>query len=85
MLTYVRLLTIIFSFYFPQSETTGGGGAISVAVGGAVDVHSCDFYNNRAEKGKGGAVTIGKKRWFYISTLNTFDHTVTCAKSIGTY
>ena len=27
----------------------------------------------------------GKKRWFYISTLNTCDHTVTCADSIGTY
>ena len=27
----------------------------------------------------------GKKRWFYISTLNTLDHTVICADSIGTY
>ena len=27
----------------------------------------------------------GKKRWFCISTLNTFDHTVICADSIGTY
>ena len=28
---------------------------------------------------------LRKKRWFYVSTLNTFDHTVICADSIGTY
>ena len=42
----------------PQSETTGGGGAVAVAVGGVVDVHSCDFYRNRAAKGKGGAFYV---------------------------
>ena len=27
---------------------------------------------------------VRNNRWFYISILNTFDHTVICADSIGT-
>jgi hypothetical protein len=41
-----------------QSETTGGGGAVSVAVGGLAIIHSCDFHHNRADKGVGGAFSI---------------------------
>ena len=32
-----------------------------------------------------GSWTVRNNRWFYISILNTFDHTVICADSIGTY
>jgi hypothetical protein len=42
----------------PQSETTGGGGALAVGRGGSVKIDGCDLTKNEAAKGDGGAISI---------------------------
>ena len=42
----------------PQSEITGGGGAIAVGRGGAIKIDGCDLAWNEAAKGDGGAISV---------------------------